>query len=158
MKKNTWVLLVVALSFIACKKETEYTSRGTLVNSSSHNIRMKGYPGAGTKYLSDLAPSDTAEVYFYSLTGTTLPTKYMYKLLDYDSIVVRFDDTLRAVHVSSEYSRVLDTNYIYASDPRSMYNLNSYSIMVDEYEGSSQNHVHENLYYIFTEQDYMDAF
>jgi hypothetical protein len=104
--KTQILFLILTISILSCKKETESTATIEIINDSSHYIKITPYQLYFIGYYKDtlVIPPNNSEIVSQSSRGGINPFDSDNNFIRLDSITVIYNDTLQVVHGSSLYS------------------------------------------------------
>jgi len=140
---------------VACTKEKSGHTSTFIKNTTTHTIKLLPYKGASIdmSYAKTIPATSIIEVYSANVWGKTIDPCFGTLLQPYDSVVVKFDDTVMIPHI--KFNLVYNgTHYIPFQSNRSISNANSYLKEIIE---EAKRSITGKFTYTFTEQDYLDA-
>ena len=154
MNKVTFILLTVIL--FSCRKEESTDTISIIKNAASSTvIILPYYQGLIVKQDSvSIIPNESSIVLSNSNRGKGSGLSYPRYLELYESIVVKFDVSIKAVHYNYATSNLaLDSKAIKYNNSRSLYNEGNY---VREITMETKQFISNRYTFTFTEQDYLN--
>jgi len=142
---------------MGCIKEYNSVYTATLINTTSHSIKILFYKGGAVLPTDTIALVQNQQFEFANgsqrgnLTNPGFSSKYFGN--SNDSIVVIFDNLYKITHYGFTPLHLAPKYYLYVS-PRNIGNPNSYRFVSTPISSHGNKNDH---YYDFKEQDYLDA-
>jgi hypothetical protein len=149
------LFIIPLIGVISCTKERSGHTSTIIKNTTTHTIKLLPYNGASIdmSYSKTIPGSSTVEVYSENHFGKTIEPCFGRLLQPFDSVVVRFDDTVMIPHI--KFNLTYNGNhYIPFQSNRSISNPNSY---LKEITKETKWTITGKFTYTFIEQDYLDA-
>lgn len=153
MKQLLYLLTLVFFS--SCVKDYKSTTATFIKNTTSHKIEIIPYTNGvvNNEYYKLIEAYQDLEVYSGNVYGKTLEPDFGTLLQPNDSIVIKFDDSVKITHLKFN-STIQTGHYILYDSNRSISNPSNY---VKTIEKETKHYLRGNFRYTFTEQDYLDA-
>jgi hypothetical protein len=154
MKK---ILFIIMLSALSCNLEESTYTTSFINNTSSHSITITPYyQGLVVKEDSvNINRNQLYEILSKNNRGKGSGFSYSLYIAIYDSISVKFDNSIQTIHYSDATSHfVSNLNGIKYDSNRSVYNNDNY---IRKITHEDKHNISNEYIFTFAEQDYIDA-
>src|SRR6266516_5731097 len=93
--------LIISMVMLGCTKEKSGHTTTLIKNTTTHTIKLLPYKvtSIDVSYAKTIPPTSTVEVYSANVWGKTIEPCFGTLLQPYDSVVIKFDDTVMIPHI-----------------------------------------------------------